>query len=253
MLRIVLVVVLAALLSLNACVGSTGRMEENRHQADVHYKRAMAHLEGSNPSAALRELLKAVELDPKNSAIHVALAQAYQERRAYPEAETHYLRALALSDNDPLYQNNLANLYLSMENWDKAIDYFDLAAKNLLFDSNHIAMTGKGYAYLQKGDYDAALAAFREVALMDPDYAPAFYYQAEVYRETEDSRRERLALQETVKLAPELVQARYRLAVLLLREDNVSAARQQLETIINFAPDSDQGRDAVRLLGTLPE
>jgi len=238
---------------LGGCAGTTANIEEDRHQADVHHKLAEAHLQGNNPSAALRELLKAVDLDPTNAAIRASLAQAYQERRAYQEAEIHYLEAIRLSQGDPRYENNLANLYLVREEWDKAINYFDRAAKNLLFDSSHVAMTGKGYAFLQQGDYASALQAFREATLMMPNYPSAHYYQAEVYRLTEETTLEKVALRRTVELAPELVQARYRLSVLLLRDGNYQGARQQLEIIINFVPDSDEGRMAAELIKTLPK
>lgn len=250
--RCLMLVGCLVLLVLGGCVAANPQTENSKQQADVHYKLAVAHLQGNNPSAALRELLKAVELDPKNSEIHVTLAQAYQQRRAYSEAERHYLEALELSDNDPRYQNNIASLYLDMQQWDKAIRYFDLAANNLLFDSPHISMTGMGYAYLQKGDYDAALSTFREVSAQYPEYAPAFYYQAEVHRMNGAEHLERVALQQTVDLAPDFVQARYRLAVLHLKENNYATARTQLETIINFAPESDEGRDAAELIKTLP-
>ncbi|MBD1399200.1 tetratricopeptide repeat protein [Pelovirga terrestris] len=241
------------LIILGGCAGTTANIDKDRHQADVHHKLAEAHLQGNNPSAALRELLKAVELDSDNAAIRASLAQAYQERRAYKEAEHHYLEAIRLSKGDPRYENNLANLYLVTEEWNKAINYFDRAAKNLLFDSTHIAMTGKGYAFLQQGDYASALQAFREAVLMMANFAPAHYYQAEVYRLTEEVLLEKAALRRTIELAPELVQARYRLAVLLLRDGNYSGARQQLEIIINFVPDSEEGTMAAELIKTLPK
>ncbi len=244
---------LVGCLVIAGCAGSASRMEEDRRQADIHLKLAEAHLQADNPSAALRELLKAVELDPVNPSVRASLAQAYQQRRAFTEAEANYLEALKLSGNDPRYENNLANLYLSMEEWDKAIYHFDRAAKNLLFDSTHIALTGKGYAYLQKGDYVSALQSFRDASTMMPGFVPAYFYQAEVYRLTGDESLELATLRRTIDLAPELLPARYRLAVLLLKGDNYQSARQHLEVIINFAPESDEGKMAAELIKTLPE
>ena len=251
--RFLLSVSLIGCLVLAGCAGAPGRMEEDRRQADVHLRLAEAHLQADNPSAALRELLQAVELNPNNAAVRASLAQAYQQRRAYTEAETNYLEALKLSGNDPRYENNLANLYLTMEEWDKAIYHFDRAAKNLLFDSTHIALTGKGYAHLQKGDYVSALQSFRDAATIMPGFVSAYFYQAEVYRLTGDESREIATLRRTIDLAPELLPARYRLAVLLLKRDNIPLARQHLEVIINFAPESDEGRMAAELIKTLPE
>ena len=253
MLKFLLTILLIGFLGLAGCAGTASRVEEDRRQADIHLTLAEAHLQADNPSAALRELLKAVELDPAKAAIRATLAQAYQQRRAFTEAETNYLEALRLSGNDPRYENNLANLYLTMEEWDKAIYHFERAAKNLLFDSTHIAMTGKGYAYLQQGEYAAALQSFRDAATMMPSYVPAYFYQAEVYRLTGDESLELTALRRTIDLAPELLPARYRLAALLLKGNNFQSAREHLEVIVNFAPESEEGKMAAELIKTLPE
>ncbi len=135
-------IIIALIIFLTACVPVKQEPASDKHQADVHYKLAMAHLQGDNPTMALKELLVAIKQDPENSAIVVALAQTYQRKKAYSLAETAYLKALQLSDNDPQYQNNLASLYLDMKQWDKAIHYFDLAAQNLLFVNAHVAVAG---------------------------------------------------------------------------------------------------------------
>ena len=142
--------ILAGLLifGLFACVPANQQQGQSKsQQADAHFKMGISHLQGNNPTMALKELLLAVKDDPRNSAMHAALAQAYQLKKAYPQAEQHYLQAIKLSDNDPRFNNNIATLYLDMEQWDKAISYFDVAASNLLFMNAHVALTGKGYAY----------------------------------------------------------------------------------------------------------
>ena len=124
---------------------------------------------------------------PENAAIHAALAQVYQKKKAYVQAERHYKRALELSDPDPLYQNNLATLYLDLQRWDDAIEYFDKAATNLLFVNAHIAAAGKGYASFMKKDYPAALAGFDEALGLAPRYAQAHYLKSKVYAEQENA------------------------------------------------------------------
>lgn len=250
--KLLLSFLLIGCLGLAGCAGTASRVADDQHQADIHLTLAEAHLQADNPSAALRELLKAVELDPTSAAVRATLAQAYQQRRAFTQAETNYLEALRLSDNDPRYENNLANLYLAMEEWDKAIHHFDRAASNLLFDSTHVAMTGKGYAYLQKGDYASALQSFRDASTIMPNYVPAYFYQAEIYRLTGEETLELATLRRTIDLAPELLPARYRLAVLFVERNNIQSARQHLEVIINFAPESDEGEMAAELIKTLP-
>ena len=220
-------------------------------KADMHFKLAAAHLQNSNPTYALKELLAAVKLDPDNSEIHVALAQAYQKKNAYNQAETHYFKALELSPDNPRYQNNLGALYLDMKQWDQAIEYFDKAAANLLFLNVHIAVTGKGYAYFQKHDYPKAIASYKEAERLAPRYAIAYFYESEVYKATEQHDFEKIALTKVIDLAPQYLDARYRLAVLLTKESDLDGAREQLQAIISRAPVSDVGikaRDMLRVL-----
>ena len=89
------------LATLCSCGGPIQKNQQEKQQkADFHYGIGAAHLKGNNPSMALRELLQAVELAPRNSAIHVTLANAYQMKKAYTLAEEHYLQAIKLSDDE---------------------------------------------------------------------------------------------------------------------------------------------------------
>ncbi|MBN1958923.1 MAG: tetratricopeptide repeat protein [Desulfuromonadales bacterium] len=253
MLRSGLDLLVFILLVVGGCAPVGQSPSENRQQAEVHYKLATAHLQANNPTLALKELLVAVRQDPQNSSIHVALAQAYQQKKAYPEAERHYLKALELSDGDPRYQNNIAALYLDMGEWDKAISYFDRAAQNLLFLNAHVAVAGKAYAYYMKNDFPTALKYFNEVHELAPRYAPAYFHQSQVYRAMGNRVMEKMSLQRAIDIAPQFLQARYRFAELLVDEKAYAGAQKELRTIIEFAPNSEWGMQAVDLLRSIPE
>lgn len=252
MLRFLLLLLIFLLSGLLSCAPVQQQNEQSNRKADVHYKLAMAHLQANNPTAALQELLAAVQKEPQNSAIQVALAQAYHQKNALQLAERHYLKALEIEPDEPRYQNNLGALYLDMKQWDKAIRYFDRAASNLLFMNSHVAMTGKAYAYYQKGDYQNALRNFAEVISLNPRYVPAYLHQSRVYRSLGEVGKERKSLENAIAVAPQFMQARYRLAELLQQQRAYARAREQLLTIIEFAPQSEWGRQAQELLQDLP-
>ncbi|MEE4253197.1 MAG: tetratricopeptide repeat protein [Desulfuromusa sp.] len=236
-----------------SCAPVNNGTQQDLHQADVHYKLALAHLQADNPTLALKELLAAVKKDPKNSSIQVALAQTYQRKKAYPQAERHYLKALELDNNEPRYQNNLAALYLDMEKWDKAIHYFDLAAKNLLFENAHVAIAGKGYAYFKKKDYTKALNSLTEATNLSPRYASAYFLKSEIYHEMGDVDQEKFFLQRAIEIAPQFLRARYQLALLFLQEKSFQGAAEQLKIIVEVSPTTELGNTAKNLLKTLPD
>lgn len=90
-LKTVLIVIVVGLC---ACAPVSREAKEDVHQADIHYKLAMAHLQSRNPTLALKELLVAVKQDPQNSSIQVALAQAYQLKKPINKQKRTILRLL---------------------------------------------------------------------------------------------------------------------------------------------------------------
>ncbi len=240
------------LLTLFSCVPVPPESQRsNLERADTHYKLALANLKANHPTGALKELLVAVELDPENASIQVALAQTYQRKKAYMQAEIHYLKALELSDNDPSYQNNLASLYLDMEKWDKAIYYFDQAAHNLLFADTAVSIAGEGYAYLKKNEYQTALGYLNESIELAPRYASPYFFKSMIYHSLGNIDKEKLSLQRAIKIEPKFLEPRYQLALLLVRENLIEEAHEQLEAIIEYSPNTAMSFKAEDLLKTL--
>ncbi len=242
------VIISLFLLGLLGCAPVSSVSDEKKQQAEVHYKMAISHMQANNPTMALQKLLPAVELDPDNSAIQVALAQTYQQKRSYANAERHYLKALELSKNDPKYLNNLATLYLDMQQWDKAIEYFDKAIADLLFLSPHVALAGKGFALFSKKEYPAALQQYDEALAIAPSYATAYYLKSQAYSEMQDQAQEKQALERALSLYPDYPQANYQLAILLLKENEIKLAAKRLKQVIEVVPDSEIGLKSAEIL-----
>jgi len=245
LLRTFITVLLIALLV--GCVSSINKQPK----AMPHYTLGLSFLQSDNPTLALREFLKAVELNPKNPQVHAALARAYQYKKAYALAEQHYIKALAYSDNDPKYQNNLAALYISMERWDQAIDYFQKASENLLFMRPELAKMGKGYAYYRKGDYPEALQAYREAESIAPRQATLHFHVGETYAALGQLDLAVASYEKALLYAPTYSEARYQLAVLLLKGQHIAEARDLLTAIVEQDPLSDWGMKANDFLKAL--
>ncbi|NIQ95107.1 MAG: tetratricopeptide repeat protein, partial [Desulfuromonadales bacterium] len=88
----------------------------------------VSYLRADDPTQALQEFLLAAEIEDDDAPLQAGLGQAYFMKKSYADAERHYLKALRLDKGNPKYQNNLAALYMEMERWDDAIDYFEKAA-----------------------------------------------------------------------------------------------------------------------------
>jgi Tfp pilus assembly protein PilF len=121
--------------------------------------------------AGLEQLLKAVELEPKNPDLHHELALVYRDLEEYDYSLQHFNRALNLKPEFPEASNNLGTLYLLMGEWDSAIESFQAAVDDLLYKTPHIAYKNMGFAYYNKGEYEKAIESYLMALKEFPNYA----------------------------------------------------------------------------------
>ncbi|HKJ04914.1 MAG TPA: tetratricopeptide repeat protein [Geopsychrobacteraceae bacterium] len=229
-----------------------GMTAKQKNQATSHYTLGLSHLQSGSPTMALKELIQAEKIDPDDAEIQALLAQIYQIKKAYPKAEEHYQLALKLSDNDPRFQNNLAALYLSMEQWDKAIDYFSKAAENLLFMRTELALTGIGYAHFRKGDFPAAINAYQDAKSIAPGYALISLRLGEVYYALGQDAAARNEFETALSQSPANAEAHYRLGLVLLREKKNNKAVEMFRRVLELSPESEWGQKSASFLKTTP-
>jgi Tfp pilus assembly protein PilF len=229
-----------------------GAAVDRKNQAKSHFTLGLSHMQNGSPTLALKELLQAVKFDSSDAQIHAALAQAYQVKKAFMQAEQHYLRALKLSDDDPRYQNNLAALYVDMEQWDKALDYFGRASKNLLFMRTEVALTGIGYAHFRKGDYPAAISAYQEARAIAPGFAPISLRLGEVFAAMGQDGVARKEFEKALQQSPNYAEAHYRLGLVLLREKQLQQAAERFRQVVELSAESEWGQKSAGVLQTLP-
>lgn len=243
--RIVCLIMLVTFLA--GCAGPARRAKGS----ETHYLLGVSYLQEQNPTLALKEFLQAETLDPRNADIQAALGQAYQLKRAYAEAETHYLRALKLKRDDPQIQNNLGALYLDMQRWDDAIRYFRLASGNLLFTRQSLALTGAGYAHLQKGEHLEAVGSLQEALRQNPQSAQARFLLGESYQALGKAE---MAVQEyrrATEAAPDYTRAHFRLGLAYMKLGDKERAAASLREVLRLDPDSEMGTQAVDFLKLL--
>ena len=100
------------------CLASTGCAVNNYAEANKEQKAraleklGLSYVAQGNLRAALKELLKAVELEPNNVDIHHELAMVYRDLGEYDSALKHFQKVLTLRPRFPEARNNLGSLYL---------------------------------------------------------------------------------------------------------------------------------------------
>jgi len=211
-------------------------------EPNANYLLGVSYLKEGNATLALKELLAAESSHPRDPDVHAALGQAYHMKKAFPQAEKQYKRALELDPDNPRVENNLGALYLDLGEWDLAIQHFQKAADNLLFTEPEVALTGLGYANFKKGEYLAAIEAFKQALNQNPRYSPAHFRLGETYLALDRTDLAIASLQQALSLSPRYVDAYYQIGLAYAKAERLSDATRSFQEVIRLAPDSESAR-----------
>ena len=110
-------------------------------EAMLHYRNGVAHGEAGRFTEAVRELNRAVALNPGNFEAYYYLGSAYAELERFDQAITAYERVLALQPDDLDTHYDLSRIYLHRRQYDaarrhaRAVERLDPALARDLFSS----------------------------------------------------------------------------------------------------------------------
>lgn len=161
---------------------STNGLDAERdslHQAVAVRDVGIDHLASGRTAMAIRKLQQAKTMNPDDPETVLWLGEAYRRKGMLDRAEEQLLEAIDLSSKDPTGRThqetilNLSALYIQMKRYDDAIEQSEVLIQDPTFGSPWRALTNRGWAQFQLGDYDAAQESY--VAALDffPTYWPA--------------------------------------------------------------------------------
>ncbi|MEW6719319.1 MAG: tetratricopeptide repeat protein [Thermodesulfobacteriota bacterium] len=162
----------AAAILLAACAG--GKAAARKSEADARMRMGVTYLQQGNLPMAMRELMRASELDPDNAEIDMMLGLAYRARGDGKNAEKHLREAV---DKRPDYgdaHNNLGIVLADRQAWEEAIREFETAAADVRYQTPEWAVYNAAEAYRAKGDAAKAEERYRLAIRMNEAYAPAY-------------------------------------------------------------------------------
>jgi Tfp pilus assembly protein PilF len=220
---------------------------------------------------ALEELLKSVELNPRNPDAHNLLGLIFLRKAAdseelsvraqclkgdelrlekdtmdgqFKKAEDHFKTAIEIKPNFSEALNNLAVVAIHFGRYDEAISLDEKALSNIVYREPFAAQGNLGLAYLNKSDLARAGQALRQALFEQPAFCVGRYRLAKVYYEEKEYDRAADELEKVTgdKACP--IQEAYQLAgmVALRRQDRGKAA-QLFQRCVQLAPKSCIARE----------
>lgn len=162
---------------LAACVSGTTPVLDaplsDSAAADANVNLGAEYLRRGRPNVALEVLRRALEIEPRHAAAHLAIALAYGELGEHELAETHHRRALRFDSRSPEAQNAYAVFLCRQNRWPEAEPLFRQAADNPDYATPEAALTNAGTCARNAGEPESARNYYLEALSVDPGYPDA--------------------------------------------------------------------------------
>ena len=129
-----------------------------------YYLGIMSNEEGQS-GPALKYFESALAGYPKSADINIRMAKILDEKNKRDEANEHYVRALALDNNNPDALSRVGIMELEKKNYEKAAEYLKKAKE--LQPDNSATLKALGEVFLEQGNYVDAIKILNQVLLFD--------------------------------------------------------------------------------------
>ena len=237
-------------------LGCAADQAERKRNAERTMNEGSLALRAGDSTLAMELLLKAEKEDPENPHIHYNLGIAYLGKDLVDKSEQQFKEAIRLKSDFSEAYNYLGRIYLYRGQTEAAIQCFQKALNNVLYNNPEKAYYNLGEAYMIKKEYAKAADQLERAIKLIPDYAPAYALLGQAYdglRKDGDAKRSyRSALQYGGNYGPEFqAQTHLSLGKLLARMGERAEARKSLAEVMKLAPNSRDAADAQALLNSM--
>ncbi|MGE3610882.1 MAG: tetratricopeptide repeat protein [Bacteriovoracaceae bacterium] len=164
--------VLASLVLLSAC---SSKSNQNAKQAALYFGAGTQSLMDQQYTDALNSLLKANELDPKNSEILNNLGMAYYFKGEKELAIKHLNLSLEYNENNSDAKQNLASIYFKDGNLKNAEKLYKEVLRDLTYDKQARTLYNLGMIEIQNKNNLAAEDYFQKSIKEDENYCPSYF------------------------------------------------------------------------------
>lgn len=225
-------------LGLVAAAGGLGVMAIAAYTADREYQRLIAAgdaaLATDEPSRALEAYSGAAALRPDAMLAHLKRGMAYQSRGELDNAVRDLRRAVELDPSAPRPLELLGDVNAELGRFDRAAACYERCLR--LDDRSTTVLYKLGLARYRGGDAAAAIAPLEKAVSLDPRLAEPRHLLGLALREEGRLTEARTALEEAARLSPGLVAPRDALADVYFELGEERRAIDQLEAAAALEP-----------------
>lgn len=204
----------------------------------------VSYLNEGNNEAALRELIKARELNPKDARIHHELGLAFFAKGLEKKAEQEMLSAIKLDPTLSEARLNLSSLYISQERYGDAVAQLKVVTDDYLYRSPARAWNNLGWAYYKMSRIEEALAAYQKALQIAPSFCQALHNVALVHIDRKNMESAAIFAEKAVQSCPDDLRFRLHLGVVQGALQRLEEAQANLQLVVDKDPGGTLGAQA---------
>lgn len=249
-----LLTIMAAAMTLFLASCGPSRLEQK--QSRIHVDMGIAYLKSNLYAPALKELMAAEKLTPKDPEIYYFKGSSYYGSGMREDAIGEFKKSIALQPDYSEAHNYLGVIYMEKGLYNHALGEFDLALSNVLYETPALPLNSAGEIYYKKGDYKTALAKYEEAVKREPGTFLLPLIEKNMGRTAlalNDTDKAIYHLERSVKVSPYFAEARYWLGMSYLKEGNKKKAIEELRAAVKTDPKSHFGLKAKKTLYSIIE
>lgn len=152
-------------------------------KADLYYANGTANLMNGNYTEALDKLLEANNLRPNDSKVLNNLGMAYYFKNDVKSALKNIIRAIEIDPKNSDARVNLASIYFKQGNFAEAKKQYEMVTKDLIYKSQFRTYYNLGLLALKENKIDVAKKYFLLSVKDREDYCPANYQLGVIERD----------------------------------------------------------------------
>ena len=210
---------------------------QDETRSDLFLVRAKAYLEKESVGAAMMDVNRAIELDPKNVDAFLLLSDIYYQLGDQSNITATLNRALEVAPYDSRPMVKLAEINLLQQHYDLSLGFIGNALKISTY--NPQAYFVRGMVYMAKQDTATALKNFLIAREQDANYYEPQHELNKIYLAQHNPMAEDF-LRSTVNRFPHEEISRYELALFLQDHDAPEEALLHYDTLLMNHPDNSR-------------
>lgn len=245
---------MALILILTLSCSSSSKKSAVEKKAEIYYNQGTADLINKDYTHALKNLLQAYSLSPKDSRIANNLGMAYYFKKDSEMAVRYLKKAIELDQKNADARVNLATVRMEEGNLAAAEAEYKQILKILTYESQFRTYYNLGVISLKRKNYAQAVRYFRDSIETNKQYCPSHY---ELGKIAYAQRNYELALKKFKDASDgtcyDNPEPQYMQALAMLKLGHYASARMRLEDIIERFPEHKMANASKRELAILKQ